>query len=72
MSEGSLKEVSPYVLNLYEMFRGDAVSEDTFIPFFNTKVPILFIAGKDDQFYPSLEQVCPLKINSLILEPFFD
>ena len=66
MSEGSLKEVSPYVLNLYEMFRGDAVSEDTFIPFSKTKIPILFIVGQDDQFYPSLEQVCKYENVSIV------
>ena len=55
MTEGSLKEVSPYILNLFEMFRGD--TSNFYIPFFTSKTSILMIVGEDDKFYNSLEQV---------------
>ena len=59
MTEGSLKEVSPHILNLYEMFRGE--TGDTYIPFFESETSIWMIAGEDDQFYNSLEQVSELE-----------
>ena len=41
------------------MFRGE--TGDTYIPFFESKTSIWIIAGEDDQFYNSLEQVSGLE-----------
>ena len=67
MTEGSLKEVSPYILNLFEMFRGD--TGDSYIPFFTSKTSILIVVERAKRAKPlsTLVEFTPLLLSHIAL-----
>ena len=53
----SIKQTGPNLLNMSAILMHFPNEPDTYIPFWNNDVPILFIAGQDDQVCNSVHQV---------------
>ena len=53
----SLEQTGPNLFNMSAILKHFPNEPDTYIPFWNNDVPILFIAGQDDQVCNSVHQV---------------
>ena len=56
LPENCFKEIAPNLLNIFDLYTHYKLPQEAHIPFTVCKVPLLMIAGSDDQISPSVEQ----------------
>lgn len=51
-----ISEKTPNILNMSELVKHFPNKPETYIPFWNSDIPLLFVVGDDDQVCPSMQQ----------------